>query len=72
MTCRLEATVDRLHRAGVVHGALRPEHVALDADGRPVLVGFGAARHSTDTSGGRVCPRRAAQILPFWRLIPVP
>jgi tRNA A-37 threonylcarbamoyl transferase component Bud32 len=50
VTCRLAATVDRLHRAGVVHGALRPEHVALDAEGRPVLVGFGVARHSTDTS----------------------
>lgn len=48
VTRRLEATLHRLHRAGVVHGALRPEHVALDADGLPVLVGFGSARRSTD------------------------
>lgn len=47
---RLEAAVHRLHRAGVVHGALLPEHVALDADGLPVLVGFGAARRSTATA----------------------
>jgi len=46
---RLETTVDRLHRLGIVHGALRPEHVTLDADGLPVLVGFGSARRSTDT-----------------------
>lgn len=50
MTRHLEATADRLHRAGVVHGALRPEHVVLDADGLPVLVGFGAAHRSTLTA----------------------
>jgi serine/threonine protein kinase len=37
------ATVGRLHRAGVVHGDLDPTHVLLDADGRPVLCGFGSA-----------------------------
>ena len=47
---RLRAVVDRLHRAGHVHGALRPEHVALDADGLPVLVGFGSAHRSTATT----------------------
>lgn len=47
---RLAATVEGLHRTGVVHGALRPEHVTLDADGLPVLVGFGAAHRSTDTT----------------------
>jgi tRNA A-37 threonylcarbamoyl transferase component Bud32 len=49
-TRRLEVTVDRLHRSGVVHGALGPEHVVLDADGLPVLVGFGTARRSPDTT----------------------
>jgi hypothetical protein len=33
----------RLHRAGVVHGAVEPSHVLLDPDGRPVLCGFGSA-----------------------------
>ena len=47
---RLRAVVDRLHRAGHVHGALRAEHVALDADGLPVLVGFGSTRRSTATT----------------------
>ena len=50
----LEAAVDRIHRAGLVHGALRPEHVTLDADGLPVLVGFGAARRSTDATADEV------------------
>lgn len=44
----LVETVDRLHRLGVVHGALRPEHVALTAEGTPVLVGFGAAHRGGD------------------------
>jgi hypothetical protein len=39
----LAGTVDRLHRLGVTHGALCPDHVLLTADGRPVLCGFGAA-----------------------------
>ncbi len=43
----LAATVERLHRAGVVHGALTPDHVVLTADGDPVLVGFGHARRTT-------------------------
>jgi len=51
---RLEATVDRLHRAGIAHGALRPEHVVLDADGLPALVGFGTARRSAVTSADEV------------------
>jgi serine/threonine protein kinase len=37
------ATVGRLHRSGVAHGDLDPTHVLLDADGRPVLCGFGSA-----------------------------
>jgi tRNA A-37 threonylcarbamoyl transferase component Bud32 len=44
---RLEVTVQRLHRAGVAHGALVPEHVVLTAEGDPVLVGFGHARRTT-------------------------
>ena len=44
---RLETTVQRLHRAGVAHGALTPDHVVLTAGGDPVLVGFGHAHRTT-------------------------
>lgn len=43
----LTATVDRLHRLGVAHGALCPEHVLLDADAHPVLCGWGSAHRTT-------------------------
>ena len=39
----LATTVADLHHIGFVHGAIRAEHVLLDADGRPVLCGFGEA-----------------------------
>ncbi|HEY6532139.1 MAG TPA: hypothetical protein VIY72_07535 [Acidimicrobiales bacterium] len=47
------ASIGRLHRCGVVHGAIAPTHVVLDAHGRPVLCGFGAARLIDDTAGVR-------------------
>ncbi|HEY5887626.1 MAG TPA: hypothetical protein VIT24_07880 [Acidimicrobiales bacterium] len=47
VVAHLTTTVDRLHRLGLAHGALRPEHVLLDADGHPVLCGFGAAHRTT-------------------------
>ena len=37
------STIESLHRTGVVHGAVEPTHVLLDAGGRPVLCGFGSA-----------------------------
>jgi len=43
----LTATVECLQRLGLAHGALRPEHVLLDADGRPVVCGFGAAHRTS-------------------------
>ncbi|MEL7210701.1 MAG: hypothetical protein AAGK32_21105, partial [Actinomycetota bacterium] len=36
----VDDTVRSLHRSGGVHGAITPEHVLLDADGRPVLTGL--------------------------------
>jgi eukaryotic-like serine/threonine-protein kinase len=39
----LAATVDRLHSAGVAHGALSLAAVCFADDGAPTLVGFGAA-----------------------------
>lgn len=37
------ATVARLHAAGLVHRAVRAEHVLVPADGPPILCGFGAS-----------------------------
>ncbi len=35
------STVADLHGMGLVHGAIAPDHVLLDADGRPVLCSLG-------------------------------
>ncbi|GIU85196.1 MAG: hypothetical protein KatS3mg008_1971 [Acidimicrobiales bacterium] len=42
-----------LHRDGFAHGALRPEHVLVDAAGRPVLCGFAARGPSASQGLGR-------------------
>ncbi len=34
--------VEHLQARGMVHGDLRPDHIVLNTDGNPVLVGFGA------------------------------
>ena len=46
---QLREAVERLHRCGIAHGAIRREHVLLTADGEPVLCGFGRARRSAAT-----------------------
>jgi hypothetical protein len=46
----LAASLAELHRRGLVHGAVAPEHVLLDGD-RPVLCGFGGARLPGDDDG---------------------
>jgi hypothetical protein len=40
----LADTLSRMHEAGVAHCAVTAERVLFDADGAPVLAGFGAAR----------------------------
>jgi undecaprenyl-diphosphatase len=42
--------VDRLHRAGVAHGALRANHVVVDRDGQPWLVELGRGRDSASAA----------------------
>ncbi len=37
------ATVARLHDAGLAHGAIGDDHIALSASGEPRLIGWGAA-----------------------------
>ncbi|MEM1139993.1 MAG: serine/threonine-protein kinase, partial [Pseudomonadota bacterium] len=39
-----------VHAAGLLHRDIKPGNIILRADGRPVLIDFGAARHAT---GGR-------------------
>lgn len=39
----LALAVAELHRVGVAHGSIRPAVVRFDADGAPVLAGFGSA-----------------------------
>lgn len=46
----IAAAVDRMHGAGVAHGALVPRAVLFRADGAPVLAAFGAARVGLDGS----------------------
>ncbi|WCO65606.1 hypothetical protein PO878_13965 [Iamia majanohamensis] len=43
LVARVADVVDDLHRAGVVHGRLTPDHVLLGADGAPVLTGLAEA-----------------------------
>jgi hypothetical protein len=47
----LRAAVDRLAEAGLAHGAIRPEHVLVTADGAPVLCGFGSAHAAPGPTG---------------------
>ena len=43
LTLAVAATVARLHRLGLVHGAVQADHVVLDERGLPVVCGFGRA-----------------------------
>src|SRR5690606_38520466 len=45
-------TIDRLHAAGVAHGAIASEDIGFREDGAPVLLGSGSAR----LRAGRVTP----------------
>ncbi len=47
------AVVADLHAVGIAHGALEREHVVLDADGAPVLCGFGDAVLDADSQARR-------------------
>jgi hypothetical protein len=59
--------VARLHRLGVVHGALGVDALRLDGQGRPVLVGFGRGRCDADPAAISAERRRlvglAAEVL---------
>ncbi len=41
----LLGALERLHQAGVYHRDISPDNIQVEADGRPVLLDFGAARH---------------------------
>jgi serine/threonine protein kinase len=42
--CPLLDAIETLHAAGVYHRDIAPDNILLEADGRPVLLDFGAAR----------------------------
>ena len=45
--------VRRLHRAGIAHGDLKPEHIRVRSDGSVLLIDFGAAEPATVESRRR-------------------
>lgn len=47
---RLAATLAELHERGIVHGAVEPRHVLLDAELRPLLCDLTSARTSREAS----------------------
>jgi predicted Ser/Thr protein kinase len=44
-----------LHRAGLIHGDLKPSNILVDRDGRIRIVDFGLARASGPRADGRFC-----------------
>lgn len=48
LAAALAETVADLHGLGIRHGRIRPEHVLVDATGRPVLCGFSGARRGDE------------------------
>jgi predicted ATPase/class 3 adenylate cyclase len=51
---QLAGTLDQLHRAGTLHGGLRPSCIVLSKAGQAILTDFS---HSTDHAGLRPAPR---------------
>lgn len=47
------SAIRRLHRAGISHGDLKPEHIRIREDGSVVLIDFGAAEPATVDSRRR-------------------
>jgi predicted Ser/Thr protein kinase len=52
LAAALAETLGDLHARGIEHGRVGPDHVVIDAAGRPVLCGFAEARHDEATRGG--------------------
>ena len=48
LVAALATTVADLHRLGLVHGSIAPEHVLVAAGGRPVLCGLGDGGETDD------------------------
>jgi hypothetical protein len=56
----LADTVEAIHLLGVVHGRITPDHVVLDAQGYPVLIGFADASLDGDRDKRHERPDDAA------------
>ncbi len=63
---QIGSALDSAHKAGVVHGDIRPGNILLDDDGNAYLSGFGvaAAGPSRVESGSTVAPELAAGASP--------
>jgi len=42
--------LELVHNAGFIHRDIKPDNIHIEADGRPVLLDFGSARHSLGSS----------------------
>lgn len=48
--------LEAIHRAGIVHGNLKPNNIHIRTDGSPVLLDFGCGRQAIDTQSKNVTP----------------
>jgi serine/threonine protein kinase len=46
---QLVSALEAVHKLGIYHLDIKPENVLLDADGRPILIDFGASRQGLGT-----------------------
>jgi len=61
---RLAGALESAHRAGVVHGDLRPDDMLLTADGEPLLSDFGLVTLIRSSAAGVTDPPELAHVAP--------
>ncbi len=61
---RLAGALESAHRAGVVHGDLRPDDVMLTQDGEPLLADFGLVTLVRPNASGVTDPQELAHVAP--------
>ena len=61
---RLAGALESAHRAGVVHGDLRPDDMMLTQDGEPLLADFGLVTLVRPNASGVTDPQELAHVAP--------